>query len=69
VHTLKNLSFVLTAIGLGVAGTAWIFDLDQVYIVGGVLLAWAGVVKIAVVAIWTRVAQMGTDDHRPVSEH
>ena len=68
-HVLKNLSFVLTAIGVAMAAAAWILDLDQVYILGGVLLAWAGIVKIAVVAIWTRVALIGTDDHRPVSEH
>lgn len=68
-HSLKHLSLVLTAIGCAMAGAAWIFDLDQVYILAGVLLAWAGIVKIAVVAIWTRVALMGTDDHRPVSEH
>ena len=68
-HVLKNLSFVLTAIGIAMAAAAWILDLDQVYILGGVLLAWAGIVKIAVVAIWTRVALIGTDDHRPVSEH
>ncbi len=68
-HSLKYLSLVLTVIGCAMAGAAWIFDLDQVYILAGVLLAWAGVVKIAVVAIWTRVALMGTDDHRPFSEH
>ena len=67
VHMLKYLSMFLTAIGVLMAGAAWLLDLDQVFILGGVLLAWAGVVKIAVVAIWTRVALMGTDDHRPVS--
>lgn len=66
-HILKSLSLVLTGIGVLMAGAAWLLNLDQVYILGGVLLAWAGVVKIAVVTIWTRVALMGTDDHRPVS--
>ena len=69
VHVLNYLSFGLTAIGVVMAAAAWVLDLDQVFILGGVLLAWAGVVKIAAVAIWTRVAMIGTDDHRPVSGH
>lgn len=68
-HVLKYLSWFLTAIGVVMAAAAWVLGLDQVFILGGVLLAWAGIVKIAVVAIWTRVALMGTDEHRPVSEH
>lgn len=66
-HVLNSLSLILTVMGVALAAGAWLLDLDQVYILGGVLLAWAGIVKIAVVAIWTRVALMGTDDHRPVS--
>lgn len=64
---LRYISYVLAALGLVVAGAAWALDLDQVYILGGILLAWAGIIKIVVVAIWARVAMMGTDDHRPIA--
>lgn len=66
-HFLKHTSYLLTALGLFTAGTGWILDFDPVYLLIGVLLAWAGIVKIAVVAIWTKVAMMGTTDHHPIA--
>lgn len=57
----------MTGIGLALVAIAWIMGLDQIYILIGVLLAWAGFVKIAVVAIWTKIAMIGSDDHRPVA--
>lgn len=66
-HFLKYVSYVISAVGLIMALAGWLLDLDQVYILIGVLLAWAGLVKIAVVAIWTKVAMMGTEDHHPIA--
>lgn len=57
----------MTGIGLALVAIAWIMGLDQIYILIGVLLAWAGFVKIAVVAIRTKIAMIGSDDHRPVA--
>lgn len=64
---LRYTAYLMTAIGSITVGAGWILDLDQVYMLVGVLLAWAGIVKIAVVAIWTKVAMIGTDDHRPIA--
>lgn len=64
---LKYTSYLISAVGLIVAAAGWILDLDQIFILIGVLLAWAGIVKIAVVAIWTKVAMIGTEDHRPIA--
>jgi len=68
VQFLKYTSYVLTVAGLVVAGAGWILELSPVFILIGVLLAWAGVVKIAVVAIWTKVAKLGTEHHQPIAE-
>lgn len=57
----------MTGAGLALIAVTWIMDLDQLYVLIGVLLAWAGFVKIAVVAIWTKVAMIGSDDHKPVT--
>lgn len=67
VHVLKYASYLIGAVGLVLAIAGWILDLDQMYILIGVLLAWAGFVKVVVVAIWTKVAMMGTEDHRPIA--
>jgi hypothetical protein len=68
VQFLKYTSYVLTVAGFVVAGAGWILELSPVFILIGVLLAWAGVVKIAVVAIWTKVAKLGTEHHQPIAE-
>lgn len=64
---LNRISLLMTGSGLALVAIAWIMGLDQIYILIGVLLAWAGFVKIAVVAIWTKIAMIGSDDHRPVA--
>jgi hypothetical protein len=56
----------MTSIGISSVLIAIIGDLDPLWLLSGLLLAWAGIVKIVVTLIWTRVAQMGTDDHQPV---
>lgn len=65
---LTAISYVLTAIGILMVLAASILSLDTSIILAGVLLAWAGIVKIAVVLIWTKVAGMESSDHKPISE-
>ncbi|CAA9547884.1 MAG: hypothetical protein AVDCRST_MAG43-825 [uncultured Thermomicrobiales bacterium] len=65
---LNIASYALTAIGILMVLAASILSLDAWIILAGVLLAWAGIVKIAVVLIWTRVAGMETSDHKPISD-
>lgn len=58
-------SFAITALGLLIALACALLGLDAVWLLAGVLLTWAGIVKIVVVLIWTRVAHLGTDHHLP----
>ena len=62
-------SLSMTALGILLAVGAKVFGLGDVYLLGGILLAWAGLVKIGVVQLWTRVANMGSDQHRPIRPH
>jgi len=68
VRHLSIASYAITAIGVLIIVVASLLSLDTSIILAGVLLAWAGIVKIAVVLIWTRVAGMGTNDHKPISD-
>lgn len=65
---LSLASYTLVAIGVLLVVASLLFDLDAFVLLGGVLLTLAGLVKVAVVLIWTRVAGMGTDRHRPIRD-
>lgn len=65
---LSIASYALTAIGILIVLFAFVLDLAPWIMLSGVLLAWAGIVKIAVVLIWTRIAHMETDKHKPISD-
>lgn len=58
-------SWAMTILGILTCLGYFAFDLDAMWLMGGILLTWAGIVKIAVVLIWTRIAHLGTDQHRP----
>ena len=64
-HQLRRISWIMTLLGACITLAALLFRLDQVWMLIGLLLAWAGIVKIVVTVIWYRVAHMGTDDHLP----
>jgi len=68
VRHLSIASYVLTAIGILLVLFALVLDLPTWITLSGILLAWAGMVKIAVVLIWTRVAHMESDKHKPISD-
>lgn len=63
---LRHTSYGMTVFGVGTLGAASAFDLGATIQLIGLLLAWAGVVKIIVVHLWTHVAHLGTDRHDPV---
>lgn len=58
-------SWAITALGLIIALASALLSLDAVWLLAGVLLTWAGIVKIVVVMIWTRLAHLGSDRHVP----
>lgn len=45
---------------------AWIAIPDPIWIMPGMLLVIAGIVKVVAVQIWVRVAKLGTDEHDPI---
>ena len=63
---LRWLSIAMTVAGVALAAAAPTFGLDPVYALSGIMLAWAGVVKVVVVFLWTHVAGLGTDRHDPI---
>lgn len=55
----------MTILGILLIAGSQLLDLNLTWLLAGVLLTWAGIVKIIVVLIWTNVARLGTDDHKP----
>ena len=62
---LRITSWAITLAGLLIIAVAMLAGLSVVWLLAGIMLTWAGVVKIAVVLIWERVARLGTSEHRP----
>jgi hypothetical protein len=62
---LHTASWGITALGLLAIIATAVLGLDTMWLMGGILLTWAGIVKIIVVLIWTRVARIGSDHHLP----
>lgn len=62
---LKLTSLLITVLGFAGAVIAGVFNLEPMWFLGGVMLAWAGIVKIVVVLIWTKLAKLGTEEHAP----
>lgn len=55
---------MLTAGGLLLAG-ALLLSLDALWTLTGLMLTVAGAFTTIMVMIWTRIAKLGTPDHRP----
>ena len=49
---LRAVSVATTVLGLALVAVALILDLPATWILVGLLLAWAGVVKVVVVVLW-----------------
>ncbi len=58
-------TWLVTALGLLLIAAAAGFDLGPMWLLAGIMLTWAGIVKIVVVLIWDRIAKLGTNDHQP----
>ncbi len=63
---LRRLSWALAAAGIILTAASIAFSLNESLILTGIMLAWAGIVKIVVVYLWTSVAGLGTDRHDPI---
>lgn len=62
---LRMASWAITILGLLLVVATELFKLEEVWLLAGIMLTWAGLVKIIVVLIWDRVAHLGTSDHHP----
>jgi hypothetical protein len=62
---LRLTSYAITAAGILLAVIASFGELGAAWTLAGILLAWAGIVKIVVVLIWTKLARLGTEQHLP----
>jgi len=51
--------------GLLLTAASLILTLGPVWLLAGIMLTWAGILKIVVVLIWDRIAHLGTNDHHP----
>ena len=63
---LRRLSWLMLAAGVIVTVAGIVFSLGHVVTLTGLMLAWAGIVKVIVVLLWTNVAGLGTDRHDPI---
>lgn len=60
-------SWAMTAVGAAISLLGMLLSLDVLWLLAGILLAITGVVKIVMLAIWTRLARLGTDEHEPIN--
>lgn len=63
---LSWLSYFVLLLGIAWIIVAWLFVSDRIWITPGVFLIVSGIVKIVAVNVMTRVAKLGTDDHKPI---
>jgi hypothetical protein len=64
-HHLQRISLGMTLAGALLITIALLANLGAMWLLGGMLLVWAGIVKIVVTLIWRHVAHLGSDDHQP----
>lgn len=62
---LRWASYSITLAGIVLAVVAGITALGDVWLLTGILLAWAGIVKIVVVAIWEHIADLKHPENVP----
>jgi hypothetical protein len=71
VRHLRSVSLVISLAGLFLLLASLVFHLSPTWTLVGLLLAWAGIVKLVVVHLWHGVAAPNTsrglvaDDDRP----
>lgn len=64
-HQLRNVSIAMTLVGLALIALGMIFDLPTMWTLVGLLLAWAGIVKVVVVVLWKGIFAGNAVDRSP----
>lgn len=62
---LRNVSVAMTVLGIALVAIATIFDLPAMWTLVGLLLAWAGIVKVVVVVLWRGIFAANASDRSP----
>ena len=68
---LRSISVLLVVVGLLVMGVSGLLSLGPTWLLTGLLLTWAGLVKLVVVALWRGIANPelaipnGPNDRQP----
>ena len=62
---LRTVSVAMTVLGLALVAVATILDLPVTWTLVGLLLAWAGVVKVVVVVLWRGLVAANAADRSP----
>ncbi len=65
-HYLRLTSYGIAILGFVTLVASIAFNLGATYQLAGLMLALAGVVKIVVVYLWTHIANLGSDQHKPI---
>lgn len=64
---LRWTSIAITTLGAITLMAAIVLNLGAAFLLTGILLAMAGMVKIVVVHLWVHIAALGTDNHEPIA--
>ena len=62
---LRNVSLAMTVLGIVLVVCAAIFNLPAMWTLVGLLLAWAGIVKVVVVVLWRGIFAANAADRSP----
>ena len=58
-------SWGMTILGMACIALTAVLGLDLMWLLTGILLSFAGIVKLTILLIWTRLAHLGMDRHVP----
>lgn len=65
-HHLNLVSLAIVALGVISLGWGIVTTDGELWQLAGVMLILAGLIKVAVIHLWVRLAGLGTDRHDPV---
>jgi hypothetical protein len=65
-HHLRITSWAIVALGVVAFAAGLLFPIGDVWQLAGLLLIIAGLVKVAMVHLWTNLAGLGSDRHDPI---
>lgn len=63
---LRYTSWGMIILGILAIASATLLSVDPVWMILGIMLLLAGVVKVGSLLIFTRIAKLGTDEHKPI---